>query len=128
MRCGFAGSSGTMARTKEGVRMVQGRNVIWTAALAVALMAVSVSQAQPPAQQQAIPDAPRPQPLPDLKTITPVGASVTPPPAQASASTSDGQQAPGTSLPSSPAARTPQTADDNFQAPPETGATKFVLP
>ena len=107
--------------------MVQGRNVIWTAALAMVLTAVSVSQAQPPAQQQTIPDAPRPQPLPDLKTITPVGAPVTPPPALPSTSASDGQQAPGTSLPSSPAA-TSQTPDDNFQAPPETGATKFVLP
>jgi VWFA-related protein len=113
---------------EEGVRMVQGRNVIWTAALAAALTAVSFSQAQPPAQQQAIPDAPHPQPLPDLKTITPVGASVTPPPPQPVASSSDGQQAPGTSLPSSPAT-SPQTPDDNFQAPPEVGGKdRFVLP
>src|SRR4030081_1273352 len=101
--------------------MVQGRNVVWTAALAGVLTAVSVSQAQ----QQAIPDAPRPQPLPDLKTITPVGASVTPPSAQPSASTSDGQQAPGTSLPSTPVTN-PQTPEDNFQPPPDIGA-RFVL-
>ncbi|MEO7028947.1 MAG: VWA domain-containing protein [Acidobacteriaceae bacterium] len=120
--------------------MVQGRNVIWTATLAVALTAVAAvafaataqqkataqQQTTAPMQQQAIPDAPRPQTLPDLRTITPVGASVTPPAALPTESPSDGQAAPGTSLPSVPAPVSQVSEQD--QAPPLQGKDAFVLP
>jgi VWFA-related protein len=97
--------------------MVYGRNVIWTAALVSALTAVgpAVAQPQAPAQQQTIPDAPRSQALPNLRTITPVGPAV-PPPAPVADTSNDGQAAPGTSLPStsSPNAQ----ANDQEQGPP----------
>ena len=94
--------------------MVQGKRVIWTAALALAVTALagapaqqqgsqqqgSQQQASGAAQQNAIPDAPHAQTLPNLKTITPVGAAVTAPAALPTESDSDGQKAPGTSLPS----------------------------
>ena len=92
--------------------MVHGRISIWTASLvcaatvagATSLLAAPRQQTQggAPPQQQGIPDAPRPQTLPRLNTITPVGAAVTPPAPLPTESTSDGQRAPGTSLPSSP--------------------------
>jgi VWFA-related protein len=71
-------------------------------------------------QQQAIPDAPRPQPtLPDSGAITP-GKGATPDSTGAPSSTTthpdDQQDAPGTTLKSSP---TTGTANPDDQAPPE---------
>jgi VWFA-related protein len=108
--------------------MVQGKNVIWTAALVMAVAAVVVAPSVVPAQQQtsqqAIPDAPRPQALPDLRTITPVGASVTPP-ASAASAPEPGQAAPGSSLPSAPA---PGAQAGEDEQTPDQGAKAFVLP
>jgi len=89
--------------------------------------------AQPAAaSQQGIPDAPRPQALPELHTITPVGPALpSAPTAQTPATTTAGngatvanadQTAPGTSLPASPA---PAAADPDQGVPPEEGATPF---
>jgi VWFA-related protein len=105
--------------------MVLGKNVIWAGTLGLglgfAVAAASTASAQPPAasqsassaQQQNIPDAPRPQTLPDLKTITPVGAAITapepPPPAEA---------APGSALPSSPRQTTKPGEEEAPELPP----------
>jgi VWFA-related protein len=107
--------------------MVQGRKVIWTAArvlgLAGAAAAVftAIAQPAPAAQQQAstqqaIPDAPRAQALPDLRTITPVGAAITPPAPQPP-SASDGQATPPTSL-SKPATGAQTKEDQDTEVPP----------
>jgi VWFA-related protein len=108
-----------------------GKNVMWTAALILAVAAVAVApsvvRSQPPAQQasgqQSIPDAPHSQTLPDLRTITPGGsvADTQAPPTPAPAA-----GAPGTTLPSS----TPAQTDDIDQAPdlppPGQGATMTI--
>ncbi|MEO6924477.1 MAG: VWA domain-containing protein [Bryocella sp.] len=54
--------------------------------------------------QQEIPEAPKPQTLPTLNTIRPVGSTIpdAPPPANLGAPAKDDQLAPGTSLPASP--------------------------
>jgi len=71
--------------------------------------------ATPTANQQSIPDAPRPQALPQLNAITPVGPTLpdAPPPANVGAPAKDDQLAPPSSLPS-----TPQSAPDPDQGPP----------
>ena len=103
--------------------MVYGRNLIWTAALVSALTSAAVAVAQPqpqaPVQQQAIPDAPRPQALPDLKTITPV-APAAPEPAPAA----DGQQAPGAKIPTPPA---DLNTDQDQGPPPLQGKDSFTI-
>jgi VWFA-related protein len=117
--------------------MVQGKNVILTAALVLAASAVTVAPAQqqasnqlpqaPASQQQAIPDAPHSQTLPDLKTITPIGPAIAPDAESTSNQPADGQKAPGSTLPSTPAA--PAQPDDPDQGPPpDLGAKAFVLP
>lgn len=99
--------------------MVYGKNMIWTAALLFAASPVAMT-AQPqttqaPAQQkQDIPDAPRPQTLPDLKTITPVGASVTAP--------APVQQAAPTPVPAAA-----QQPDEDTGPPPEKDAHSFTI-
>jgi VWFA-related protein len=105
--------------TEEGVRMVYGKNMIWTAALLLAALPVATATAQPqtaqaPAQQkQDIPDAPRPQILPDLKTITPAGAAITAP--------APVEQAPAT------APTAPQQPDEDQGPPPDPTAHLFTL-
>lgn len=96
--------------------MEYNKQIVWTAALALAAMAATAAYAQQP-----IPDAPRPQTLPDLRTITPAAPAV---PETAAASpnndkTGDDFQktAPGTSLPTG-AAAPGQEQDDNMGAPP----------
>lgn len=98
--------------------MVYGKNMIWTAALLFAASPVVVT-AQPqttqaPTQQaQEIPDAPRPQTLPDLKTITPVGPAIAAPaPVQQSAPTP------------TPAAQQPE---EDQGPPPDPTAHLFTL-
>lgn len=92
--------------------MVFGRKMVGAAAVALAAMSVSpMAQAQPPQQQQQIPDAPRPQALPQLNTVTPAGPSLpqapapaTPPAnsaaADAAAAKENGGIIPSTKLPS----------------------------
>ena len=75
-------------------------------ALTVALAMVCIpAVAQPPAQQtqQSIPDAPKPQALPNLNPLTPVGPALPNAPAPTPQTTDNGQPAPGTALPSTPA-------------------------
>ncbi len=101
--------------------MVYGRNLIWTAALLLAASPVATANAQPQTQsaaaqqKQDIPDAPRPQTLPDLKTITPVGAAITPP-------------APVEQAPAAPVPTVAQQPDDDQGPPPEKDAHSFTLP
>jgi len=95
--------------------MEQGKQNVMVATLAVTLaMVCGPVAAQPPApqgqqttQQQSIPDAPKPQTLPSLTPLTPVGPALpdAPPPsaAPATATTENGGVAPGTSLTSAPA-------------------------
>lgn len=72
--------------------------------------------AQP--QQQSIPDAPKPQTLPDLRTITPPAPATPETPAETPAQADDKfqQKAPGTSLPATTVQS--QEPDDNEGAPP----------
>lgn len=109
--------------------MAQGKREIWIAAVMLATTAVAGAPAQQqtsaPAQQTSIPDAPRAQTLPDLRTITPVGAAINAP-APPPESNSDGQTAPGTSLPSSPSSVAQQPSDED-QPPPQAGAGAFRI-
>ncbi len=102
--------------------MVYGNKMIWTAALLLAASPVVMTsqpaqQQTPPApaqQKQDIPDAPRPQALPELKTITPIGAAITPPaPVEEAAPT-----------PATPAAQQP---DDDQGPPPDPGIGSFRI-
>lgn len=80
--------------------MVLGKQMVWAGALGLTLAATSAAMvAQPPQQQdqQSVPDAPRPQTLPQLNTLTPAGAGL--------------PQAPSAPLP--PDASTPQNKADN---------------
>jgi VWFA-related protein len=101
--------------------MVYGNNMIWTAALLLAASTVPTANAQPQAapaptqQKQDIPDAPRPQTLPNLKTITPLGAAVAPP-ALAE------QAAPAT------APTAAQQPEEDQGPPPDRSAQIFTLP
>ena len=91
-----------------------------TVGLAVVLAAAAVcGTAQPPQQQlqqQQVPDAPRPQTLPQLKTITPVAPAVQLPsaPKPVLNTTLPPEDAPvPTALPSSPQAQTPAPGDQD---------------
>lgn len=116
--------------------MVQGWKRVWTGTLgAAAVMAASLAAqqqgttpaapqnavAQPGAsasQGSAVPDAPTPQALPNLRTIVPVGANIATPPATAQKpeTAADGQTAPGSSLPSAPS---PTAAQRDEEPPPD---------
>ncbi len=117
--------------------MAQGKTTVWVGTVAAAVMTAMGAYAQPPqstvpAQQQAIPDAPRPQALPDLKTITPVSAAIPDAPAPAAAATttsSDGQTNVPSSLPALPANTTAaQAEEDKDVVVPAagTGPTAFI--
>ena len=98
-----------------------------------AQQAAGAQQTTPPAasapQDQSIPDAPRPQLVPGL-TVTPgLGTTPTSNGDLAPAAATDGEAAPGTSLPSSPVTQ-PAAADDG--PPPDlpaagSGAQTFTL-
>jgi len=98
---------------------------VGTVALAMALAGAGTAvQAQDTttaaASQQNVPDAPRPQALPQLKTITPVGPALpdAPPPANTGAPAKDDQLAVPSSLPSTPQTTdTPAAAQDDGPAP-----------
>ena len=115
--------------------MVFGKQTVWVGALTVALVGFGAGfgsemqgQSSSSTPQQNVPDAPRPQALPQLNTITPVGAALPSAPAPQASSTpaeapaSDGQTAPGTTLPSSPAPSAQVPDSDNEGAPPPRGA------
>lgn len=100
--------------------MVLARQGFWVGVIAAGLVSVGslaagqASQAQQ--QQQQVPDAPKPQALPNLNTITPIGAAL---PANASTSSTPAApdaNAPGTSLPSTPAP-TAAAQEDAQQGP-----------
>jgi VWFA-related protein len=81
------------------------------------------------ATQQQIPDAPRPQTLPQLNTITPIGPALpdAPPPANAGAPAKDDNLAPPSSLPASKT--TPAADQDPDQGPPpDLSGAIFRLP
>ena len=102
--------------------MVQGKQVVFTGALAIALGAGLVAQQSTGTQQQqSIPDAPRPQTLPKLNTITPVGPAVTAPAPIPEA------PAVGSTLPSSPAARPVDEEPEPDIPPPGRGPEAFRL-
>jgi len=98
--------------------MVYGKSMIWTAALLLAASPVAITaqpQTQAPAQQkQDIPDAPRPQTLPNLKTITPIGAAITAP-------------APSEQAAPAPAPAVAQEPDEDQGPPPDKSAHAFTL-
>ena len=96
--------------------------------LAGASAAAQPQTATPVATNQQIPDAPRPQTLPQLNPITPVGPAIpdAPPPANAGAPAKDDQLPPTTSL---PAATQETIAPDPDQGPaPELDSKIFKLP
>jgi VWFA-related protein len=107
--------------------MMLGTQKIWVSGLVVGVLALGslrpeCAVAQTP-QQQNVPNAPTPQTLPQLNTITPAGPN---PPLGAgplssgSTDNSDnGGVTPGTTLPASTAAPTP--AQDTDQGPPPVG-------
>ena len=93
--------------------MTLGKQTMWVGGLALAL-AVMGSQARgqsatsgTQAMEQSVPDAPQPQTLPNLRTITPVAAAVPAPTMDAA----------GGALPSTPAPSA-QAAQDEDQGPP----------
>ena len=103
--------------------MEQGKQNVILGALTMALaMACVPAVAQPPApqQQQSIPDAPKPQALPNLNPLTPVGPALPNTPAPTAQTTENGDAAPGTALPSSPAptAEAQKDAQDDADAGP----------
>jgi VWFA-related protein len=103
--------------------MVYGKKIIWTAALVLTATSVAIAPAQqqqtqqaPAQQKQDIPDAPRPQVLPNLNTITPVGAAITPP-------------APETPTPTAAPAPTAaaQVPEEDQGPPPDMGLNGFKI-
>ena len=119
--------------------MVFGKQTVWVGALSVALVGFGTGfspemqgQSTPSAPQQNVPDAPRPQALPQLNSITPIGPALPNAP-QASTSTpaeapaGDGQTAPGSTLPSSSPTPTSSTQDaDDGGPPPESHVTPEI--
>jgi VWFA-related protein len=101
--------------------MEQPKQNVILGVLAIALAIVCIpAVAQPPAQQQNIPDAPKPQALPNLTPLTPVGPALPNASAPVPQATDNGQPAPGTALPSTPAptAEAQQEAKDESDAGP----------
>jgi VWFA-related protein len=101
--------------------MTLGKQGMWVGGLALAL-AVSGSyaggQTTPAETQQNVPNAPTPQTLPDLNTITPVAAALpaAPTPAPDAAAAQNGGVTPGTALPAGQTA--PAQTEDQDQGPP----------
>jgi len=132
-----------MGARKKGLnRMGFGKQVAGLGAVALAMTlagngvevhgqsSTAQNTATASAGQQSIPDAPRPQTLPQLNTITPVGPTLpdAPPPANAGAPAKDDQLAPPASL---PAAQQGAPAQDDGPAPelpaPGEGSKTFRL-
>lgn len=88
-------AAGDMAR-ERGIRMTLGTQRIWVGGLALALAAATgqgMAQVSQPATQteQSVPNAPQPQTLPSLNTITPVAAALPDTPAAANGQASTSQ-------------------------------------
>ena len=84
--------------------------------LAGALAFAQPPQQTSPATQTGVPDAPRPQALPKLNTITPAGPAFPDAPAPSTSTAGDGT----TSVPSTlPGAPTPQIDTQDVDAPPD---------
>jgi VWFA-related protein len=115
--------------------MKQGKQnaVVVVMALAAAMVCLPMS-AQPPApqsQQQAIPDAPKPQALPSLTPLNSVGPALPKAPEPTTPKTTDnGGVAPGTALPSTPAptadAQQATKDDDDAGPPPDMTGVKSI--
>ncbi len=104
---------------------------IWVGGLALAMAAVSGQgmargqQQQQTQAQQSVPNAPEPQTLPSLNTITPVAPAL--PSAPAAATPKPGDEGPGSSLPSTPAAQQQQEDQDQGPAPASTQSAANTL-
>ena len=120
--------------------MVFGKQIVRVGALTVALVGFGAGfgsgmqgQTTTSTPQQNVPDAPRPQALPQLNTITPVGSALPSAPqastsasAPADASGSDGQTAPSAALPSTPAPTSGAQEPDDSGPPPESHMTAAI--
>lgn len=98
--------------------MALARQGLWVGVLTVGLTgAASLAAGQnSQTQQQQVPDAPKPQALPSLNTITPVGPAL-PSSSSAPVAPTPDNSGPGSSLPSTPAPA-PAAEDDSQQGPP----------
>lgn len=116
--------------------MVFGKQTVRVGALTVALVGFGAGfgsgmqgqstseQSTPSTPQQSVPDAPRPQALPQLNSITPVGAAQ--PQASTSAPAEATEPAPGAALPSSPTPTSSAQEPDDSGPPPEGHMTAAI--
>jgi VWFA-related protein len=98
--------------------MTLGKQTMWVGgcALALALAASQAGGQSPQSNQQGVPNAPTPQTLPDLNSITPVASALPSAPTTPDTAATENGGAPGTALPASQTpAPTPEDAD---QGPP----------
>jgi VWFA-related protein len=110
-------AAGSMARERER-GMTLGKQTMWVGGWALAFaLGAAASQAggqTPQAKQQNVPNAPLPQTLPDLNTITPVAPAL---PAADSSAAAENGGTPGAALPGTPAP-TAQATEEEQQGPP----------
>jgi VWFA-related protein len=92
----FQGSAAGRIARERGIRMKLGTHRMLVGGLAMLLAAAGIQAgAQNQTQaQQSVPDAPQPQTLPRLNSITPVAPALPTTPSQAGASTSTTEEAP----------------------------------
>jgi VWFA-related protein len=107
-------------------------SIVWVLAGAFCLPLVGLAQTGGTQQNGAapvIPNAPKPQTLPDLNTLTPVGPSSpgAPAPANVGGPAKDDQLVPTTSLPNATAPAPPATVDADQGPPPELTPGAFRL-
>lgn len=112
--------------------MVYSKQIFQAAVLALATAGATAAYAQPQ-QQQSIPDAPKPQTLPDLRTITPVAPATPEAAAQTPEQAEDKFQtkAPASSFgntPGTPAAAAQEQDDNDGAPPPPASRDAFLLP
>jgi VWFA-related protein len=112
--------------------MVLARQTVWASVLGIAVAGAGMAaRAQTPQQnQQAVPDAPRPQTLPDLNTVSPAAVPLPPTPAplpseqvsaadQAAAKAANGGTVPTGQLPDAAQQAKDAAAEDNQGPPPD---------
>jgi VWFA-related protein len=106
--------------------MMLGKQTMWMGGLALALAAAGIQAngQTPSATQQTVPDAPVPQTLPNLNTITPVApassSTDTPPPPNDGAT-------PGNAPPAAPAPATQATGQDQGPPPPSNRSEENII-
>ncbi|MES2391423.1 MAG: VWA domain-containing protein [Acidobacteriota bacterium] len=105
------------------------RQTVWAAALGLALASgFVVAGAQPPQQNQQVPDAPRPQTLPNLNTLTPPSAPLpsapAPLPQADAAATAAAKAANGGTVPSSKLPDAAQQAKDQQREAEQAGGVQ----